>query len=303
MIFNRKFSFTDRGILSPLEMNKPSGRFYYIIFFFLLTALALTWVFPLYWMYSSGLKSSLQIVKFPPDLIPPEPNWKNYLRAWKELQYARYFSNTLILAFGAWALQIVISSTAAYSLSKLRPLFGNIVFFLFLSTLMVPAMAYLIPQYLTIVRVPLFHFTLLDSWMGVLLPQAANAFNIFLLKSFFDDIPRDLTDAARIDGASSFQSLKAIILPLSKPVLSVITIFTVIGTWKDFFWPYLVLSGRPELHPIMVALYRMTIALSYPQPLNIQLAGMAITATPPLILFFIFQKQIIRGITLTGLKG
>lgn len=298
-----RITSSERGLISPMELNRPVGRLVYSLFLALLLLLALVWVFPMFWMYSSALKSSSTIVKFPPELFPSSPLWKNYLRAWTELDYPRYFYNTIVLAVGAWALQMTISTAAAYSFSKLKPAGSQIVFFLFLSTLMVPPMAYLIPQYLTVVKVPIFGVSLLDSWWGVLLPQAANAFNIFILKSFFDDIPRDLTDAATIDGASALASFRHIILPLSKPVLSVVTIFTLIGTWKDFFWPYLVLTGVPQAQPIMVALHRMTTALSYPQPLNIQIAGMAIAATPPLVLFFIFQKQIIRGITLTGLKG
>jgi multiple sugar transport system permease protein len=298
-----RINSSERGLISPMELNRPAGRFFYILFILILFAMALVWLFPMFWMYTSALKTSSTIVKFPPELIPRTPIWKNYIRAWTELDYPRYFFNTIVLALGAWGLQMTISTAAAYSFSKLKPLFSNIILFLFLSTLMVPPMAYLIPQYLTVVRVPLIGVSLLDSWWGVLLPQAANAFNIFILKSFFDDIPRDLTDAAIIDGASSVQSFIRIIVPLSKPVLSVVTIFTLIGTWKEFFWAYLVLTGVPQAQPIMVALHRMTTALSYPQPLNIQIAGMAIAATPPLLLFFIFQKQIIRGITLTGLKG
>lgn len=294
---------SERGLISPMELNRPAGRLFYLIFILVLLAMALVWLFPMFWMYTSALKSSSTIVKFPPKLFPQAPIWKNYIRAWTELDYPRYFFNTLMLALGAWGLQMTVSTAAAYSFSKLKPLFSNVILFLFLSTLMVPPMAYLIPQYLTVVRVPVLGISLLDSWWGVLLPQTANAFNIFILKSFFDDIPRDLTDAAIIDGAGPVQSFIRIIVPLSKPVLSVVTIFTLIGTWKEFFWAYLVLTGVPQQQPIMVALHRMTTALSYPQPLNIQIAGMAIAATPPLLLFFIFQKQIIRGITLTGLKG
>lgn len=286
-----------------MELNRPMGRVVYVFFIVALAAIAAAWVFPLYWLYTSALKSSSTIAAFPPTLIPREPIWQNYTRAWTELNYPRYFLNTIVLAAGAWALQMTISVGAAYSFSKLKPAFGNVVFALFLATLMVPPMAYLIPQYLTVVRVPILGISLLDSWSGVLLPLAANAFNIFIIKSFFDEIPRDLTDAAQIDGSGEIQTLVRIIIPMSKPVLSVVTIFTVIGMWKEFFWSFLVLTGAPHLQPIMVALHRMTTALSYPQPLNIQLAGMAIAATPPLILFFIFQKQIIRGITLTGLKG
>jgi multiple sugar transport system permease protein len=286
-----------------MDLKSTKSRILYTTFVLALFLIALAWLFPMVWMFSSALKSSSMIVRAPTELFPKTPLWRNYLRAWTELNYPQYFYNTLMLALGAWAMQMTLSTTAAYSLSKLKPLFSGFFLMIILSTLMVPPMAYLIPQYLTVVRLPILGFSLLDSWWGVLLPQAANAFNIFILKSFFDEIPRDLTDAAEIDGARPLQVFATIMLPLSKPVLAVVTIFTVIGTWKDFFWPYLILTGSPQKQPIMVALHRLTTALSYPQPLNIQMAGMAIAALPPLILFLVFQKQIIRGITLTGLKG
>ena len=322
------FDSATRGLLSRMEMRSKGARLAYWFIFTILLASTFTCVFPVYWMYTGGLKTPVGLLHFPPELFPAHPLWENYLRAWNDLNFPLYFGNTLALAVGSWFLQIFISTTAAYSLSKLKPVFGNVILFIFLATLMVPAMAYFIPQYLTIVKVPFINLagipawlykwlpgglafnvlpdgsvTLLDSWWGVWLPQAASAFNIFLMKSFFDEIPQDLIDAARMDGANAAQVLTKIILPLSGPVLAVITIFTVIGSWKDFFWPYLVLMGREDLTPIMVALFRLTNVQSYPQPINIVMAGLAIASTPPIILFLIFQKQIMRGIVLTGLKG
>ena len=297
------FDSSERTLISPLEMRSRRARLVYWLVFAALLLTSLSCIFPLYWMYTGGLKTSTDLLKFPPDLVPDPPRWQNYERSWSELDFPKYTGNTIVLIIGAWLLQMLISVTAAYSLSKLKPAFGKVIMFLFLSTLMVPAMAYLIPQYLTVVRVPILNISLLDSWWGVWLPQAANAFNIFVLKSFFDEIPTDLTDAAKIDGAGPLQILWHLIFPLSRPVLAVITIFTVIGTWKDFFWPYLVLLGREDLSPIMVALYRLTTTHTFPQPINVVMAGLAIASTPPMLLFFIFQKQIIRGITLTGLKG
>ena len=324
----KDFDSSERGLISSMEMHSTRARWAYWVIFALLLLSTFSCVFPVYWMYSGGLKTPIGMLKFPPDLIPNPPLWSNYLKSWTDLNFVQFFGNTVELAASAWVLQLFISTTAAYSLSKLKPVFGKVILFLFLSTLMVPSMAYLIPQYLTVVKVPLLNLgwlpawvinwlpggfkfgilpdgsvTLLDSWWGVLLPQAASAFNIFVMKSFFDEIPTDLTDAARIDGASAWQILWNIILPLSKPVVAVITIFTFIGSWKDFFWPYLVLMGREDLTPIMVALFRMTNVHSFPQPLSVVMAGLAIASTPPIILFLIFQKQIIRGITLTGLKG
>lgn len=290
----------ERTLLSPIELRKPGGRIAYWLIFGLLVLLSLTTIFPLYWMFSGALKSTPEMFRTPPTLVPADPQWRNYPLAWSRLRYSLYFRNTLGLALGGWLLQLFVSTTAAYSLSKLRPAFGNVVLFLFLSTLMVPPAAYLIPQYLTVVRVPLLNISLIDSWWAVWLPQAVSAFNIFVLKSFFDGIPADLTDAARIDGANAWQVFVRIVLPLAKPALAVVSIFAVIGAWKDFFWPYLVLTNA-NLQPIMVALYRLSNRSQ--EPLNLIVAALAIASIPPIVLFIIFQRQIVRGITLTGLKG
>ena len=134
-----------------------------------------------------------------------------------------------------------------------------------------------------------------------MLPEAANAFNILILKSFFDSIPEELTEAAQLDGANAWQLFSRIIMPLSRPVLAVVTIFTVIASWKDFLWPLLVLSDA-HLQPLMVALYHLSGA-SEGLPFNYLVAGLAIASIPPIILFLLFQRQIMRGINLSGIKG
>lgn len=295
------FDAHDRAIISPMEMRRPTVALFYWVLFAALIILTVTTVYPVYWMYSGGLKSSQELIKTPPTFFPQQMRWNTYPEAWNKLNYERYFANTLILAAGALLLQLLVSATAAFSLSKLKPIGSRIWLVLFLSTLMVPPSAYLIPQYLTVVRVPLLSIRLIDTWWAVWLPGAISAFNIFILKSFFDEVPTDLTDAARIDGASPLQLFWIIVLPLSKAVLAVVAIFTVIAQWKDFFWPFLVLKSA-QIQPIMVALYRFT-NQSMPEPMNIIVAGLAIASTPMIILFLIFQKQILRGITLTGLKG
>lgn len=294
------FDAAERTLISSVEMRAPARRIAYWAVFAALLTLTVTTFFPLYWMYSGALKDSRELIRLPPTLWPQVTHWDNFATAWSHLNYTRYFRNTVILAVGAWVIQMVVSVPAAFSLSKLKPAFGNVLLTMFLSTLMVPSMAYLIPQYLTVVRLPILNIPLIDTWWGVWLPGAASAFNLFVLKNFFDEIPNELIDAAKIDGANALQLLTRMILPLSKPVIGVITIFTFIGAWKDFFWPFLVLS-KIELQPIMVALWRLTARAQ--EPLHLIIAGLAIASTPPIIAFLFFQKQIIRGITLTGLKG
>lgn len=294
---------SERTLVSPLMLKRPAGRVIYWTVFALLLVSTLITFGPLYWMFSSALKSSIEIFQNPPTFWPLHPAWNNYASAWNVLQYPLYFGNTLILAVGAVVLQLLVSATAAFALSKLRPAGKGIIQFVFFSTLMVPPVVYLIPQFVNISDLPLIHVSLINNWAGVWLPEAASALNILILKSFFDTIPTELTDAARLDGANGWQMFSRIILPLSRPALAVVTIFTVVASWKDFLWPLLVLSN-PDLQPLSVAIFHEAgINSNYPLPFNYLMAGLVLASVPPIILFLLFQRQIIRGVNLTGLKG
>jgi multiple sugar transport system permease protein len=293
----------ERTLVSPLVLRHPGARAIYLSVFALLLLSTLVTFGPLFWMFTSALKSSIEIFQSPPTIWPLHPAWSNYSNAWNVLQYPLYFGNTLILAAGAVILQLLVSATAAFSLSKLRPAGKNIIQFVFFSTLMVPPVVYLIPQFVNISNLPLIHVSLINNWAGVWLPEAASALNILILKSFFDTIPTELTDAARLDGASPWQMFSRIILPLSRPALAVVTIFTVVASWKDFLWPLLVLFN-PEVQPLSVAIYHEAgINSNFPLPFNYLMAGLVLASVPPILLFLLFQRQIIRGINLTGLRG
>src|SRR6266436_8059960 len=294
---------SERTLVSPLMLKRPAGRVIYWTVFALLLVSTLITFGPLYWMFSSALKSSIEIFQNPPTFWPLHPAWNNYASAWNVLQYPLYFGNTLILAVGAVVLQLLVSATAAFALSKLRPAGKGIIQFVFFSTLLVPPVVYLIPQFVNISDLPLIHVSLINSWAGVWLPEAASAFNILVLKSFFDGIPNELTEAALLDGANAWQLFTRIILPLSRPALAVVTIFTVIATWKDFLWPLLVLADS-HLQPLIVAIYHEAgINSNFPLPFNYLMAGLVLASIPPILLFLLFQRQIIRGVNLTGLKG
>jgi multiple sugar transport system permease protein len=294
---------SERTLVSPLMLKRPTGRAIYWTVFALLLVLTLVTFGPLYWMYSSALKSSIEIFQTPPTFWPVHPAWNNYAKAWNVLQYPLYFGNTVILAAGAVVLQLLVTATAAFALSKLRPAGRGVIQFVFFSTLMVPPVVYLIPQFVNISNLPLIHVSLINTWAGVWLPEAASALNILILKSFFDTIPTELSDAALLDGANGWQLFSRIILPLSRPALAVVTIFTVVASWKDFLWPLLVLFN-PELQPLSVAIYHESgINSTYPLPFNYLMAGLVLASIPPILLFLIFQRQIIRGVNLSGLKG
>jgi multiple sugar transport system permease protein len=292
----------DRSILSPLELRKTSVTIARWVIFAVLVLGTVATIGPLLWMVSGALKPSIEIFRTPPVLLPSAPQWDNFTKAWDQLNSLRYLANTAELAAGAVALQLIVSATAAFALSKLKPIFSNVLLFFFLSTLMVPALAYLIPQYFTVIKLPLLNISLVNTWWAVWLPEAANAFNIIILKSFFDTLPNELIEAAKIDGANSWQIFFRIVLPNSLPALTVVSMFTIFATWKDFLWPLLVIND-PDNQPISVALYQQAIAQNSYQPLNVLLAGFVIATLPPIMLFLIFQRQIMRGVVTTGLKG
>lgn len=300
MAGEEKNNINKRTVISPLDLRKNRVKVLYWAMFLLLSVLVFTTIFPLFWMLTGALKNSSEIFKMPPTLFPKEWLWGNFKDAFYSLNFGHYFINTIYIVLGSLAIQITVSSMAGYSISKLKPAYARVIFILFLGTLMVPHQAYMVPQYLNLKNVPLLNINILDTYWALWLPAAANAFNIFLFKSFFDSIKTELLEAARIDGASEIKIFTKIIIPLSKPVFGVVTIFSFTGIWNSFIWPKIVISTHTK-QPIMVALYdfanKSTISW------NIVLGAMFIACLPPLIAFMIFQKQILKGINMTGLKG
>jgi multiple sugar transport system permease protein len=169
-----------------------------------------------------------------------------------------------------------------------------------LATLMLPAAALLVPAYLTVADLPIFHVSLLNSPWGLWLPGAANAFNIYVLKRFFDHIPDEILEAASMDGASRLQVLLRIVLPLSRPVLAVISIFSIIGMWKDFLWPMLVMQD-PDKQTLSVALQRLSNSSQVPP--TEMIAAMTLAAVPMIVIFVVFQRHILGGLSAGAVKG
>ncbi|MCX4562391.1 carbohydrate ABC transporter permease [Streptomyces phaeochromogenes] len=288
-----------RTLISPAQLARPRGKVLYWVCFALVVVLfTLAFLGPLYWMVSGGLKTTQEAVQIPPTWVPGSVHAENYKRAWEVMDLAKLLMNTLYYAFGALAFQLVLDVAAAYSLSKLRPVLGKMILGLMLATLMIPATVLVVPQYLTVLDVPIVERNLLNSPWAIWLPSVTNAFNIFLLKRFFDSIPKELLDAASMDGAGPLRVLWSIVLPVSRPILGVVSIFAVVGVWKDFLWPMLVLPD-PSKQTLAVGIY--SLATSVPE--NVLIASLTIASLPTLILFLIFQRNIMSGLTAGGLKG
>ncbi|MFB8267235.1 carbohydrate ABC transporter permease [Streptomyces sp. NPDC055955] len=288
-----------RTLISPAQLGRRRGKVvYWCVFALVMVLFTLVFLGPMYWMVSGGLKTTQEFVKAPPTLVPTSVHPGNYGDAWRVMDLAKLLGNTLYYAFGALAFQLVLDVAAAYSLSKLRPLFGNVILAMMLATLMIPATVLVVPQYLTVLDVPVFERNLLNSPWVIWLPSVTNAFNIFLLKRFFDSIPQELLDAASIDGASALRTLRSVVLPISRPILGVVSIFAVVGVWKDFLWPMLTLPD-PGKQTLNVGIYSLASGV----PENWLIAALTIASLPTLILFLLFQRNIMSGLTAGGLKG
>lgn len=288
----------DRGFFSNTELHTPSGRLYYAVAVVILLLVALVVMFPFFFAFTSGLKDSTEIFRSGLNLFPDIPRWENYQEAWTRFEMARLFGNSFLISGVGVVLRLLVSAAAAFSLSKLKPIGGRFIILGFLLTLMVPSMAYFVPLYTTIAKLPVVNISLLNSYWGLWLPYCVDAFSIFVLKTFFDRIPRDLIDSARVDGASALQMLFRIVLPLSRSILIVLCVLAFVGLWKDFLLPYLVLTD-PYKQPITVRLFYIADDYS----INLQMAASFMALLPPLLLAIALQRYMKIGLTLGGVKG
>ncbi|MBP0459617.1 carbohydrate ABC transporter permease [Streptomyces montanisoli] len=289
-----------RTLVSPLALASRRGKtVYWTVFGLVLFLFALAFLFPVYWMITGAFKSPDELNSNPPTLAPEHWHPGNYGDAWNLMQLPDHLWNTVVQAAGAWLLQLVFCTAAAYALSKLKPVFGKVILGAILATLMVPAQALVIPKYLTVADLPFIHTSLLNNPAGIWLPAVANAFNLYLLKRFFDQIPRDVMEAAEIDGAGKLRQLWSILLPMSRPVLGVVSIFALVAVWQDFLWPLMVFSAAPDNQPISVAL----VQLSQDVPQTDLIGAMVIASVPMVVMFLVFQRHIIAGISAGSTKG
>jgi multiple sugar transport system permease protein len=291
-----------RTLISSVQMNRRSGKIAYrVVLTLVIVGFTLVFIGPMYFLFTDGLKSTQEAIAQPPTLYPHHLYPGTYKAAFDRLDIARLMWNTVYYAFGALAFQLVFDVAAAYALSSLRPVFGNVVFFLMLATLMIPATVLVVPQYVTLVNLPILHLNLIGTPEAIWLPSVANALNIYLLKRFFDSIPRDYIDAAQVDGASRMMILLRIVLPISRPILAVVSIFGLVAVWKDFLWPLLAEYGySPTRETLNVGIWQAAF-ISTPQ--NLIIAASAMAAIPTIVFFLIFQRNIMAGLTAGGIRG
>jgi multiple sugar transport system permease protein len=274
-----------RGIMSNTEWRSFGGRLIGLFYLFVLTLAAVVVIFPFLFSFTAGLHNSIDVVKPGFHLWPAKPLWDNYRDAWERFKLGRLFLNTAIAAGGGVIGQLVVSSLAAYSLSRLKPMGKNLIRAILLITLAVPGIVYLVPRYIVMADLGL-----IDKFMGLWLPYSASSFVILVLNNAFDQIPKDLYEAAEIDGASEMRMFLNITIPLSSSVLLVLGLFAFIGFWGDFLWPFLILRDS-DLQTVSVRIFTLSRGFS----LNLFMAAYFIAMIPPAIAAFFLQRHAPRG--------
>ncbi|NMB13038.1 MAG: carbohydrate ABC transporter permease [Firmicutes bacterium] len=250
---------------------------------------------PFFWMVSTSLKEPGAVFLYPPQWIPDPIDWSNYTRIFQVLPFSRFYLNSFIHAGSVTILQLITCSLAGYAFARLRFPGRDTLFMGYLATLMIPGQVVIIPNFILLRTIGW-----IDTYQALILPNAFSAFGTFLLRQFFMSLPEELEDAARIDGCGYFGIYWYVILPLSKPALTSLTIFTFLGQWNNFIWPLIVINSV-EMNTLTVGL--RTLQGQYNTAWTLLMAGSVLALLPILIMFFLGQRYFIKGVTLTGMGG
>jgi multiple sugar transport system permease protein len=282
----------DRGIVSTSDWKRRGVRIpLSAVHALLLLLLIVFGLLPILWLVKSALTPTQDTLTAPIAVFPHGIDWNNLVAAvGPNVQIGIYFFNTIWVAAGNWAVQIVVATTGGFVLSVLKPRYGRVVSGLVLATLFVPAVVLLVPLYLTILHPLVIGSSMLNTFWAVWLPSGASAFNVLLVMRFFDSLPREIFEAAETDGAGPFRLFWSIILPMSRPVIGVVTVFAIINAWKDFLWPMLVLPNI-AVQPLSVRLPQ----IAGQTDLGVLIAALAISTVIPILLFLVFQKTFLSG--------
>jgi multiple sugar transport system permease protein len=265
------------------------------LFYLLLIIMAFSMLVPFVWMLSSSLKLNKDVFTFPMRWIPESPRWQNYSDIWTKIPLGTFILNTIKLSVIVTLLQLLSSSFAAYAFAKLRFPGRRGLFLGYIATIAVPWQAYMVPQFILMRAMGLN-----NTHLAIICLQAFSAFGVFMMKQFYESIPDELREAAWIDGLSEYGIWLRIMLPLSKPALSTLTIITFVNTWNDFLGPMIYLT-RTELKTIQIGL-RMFIS-QYSSEYGLIMAASVVALIPVLVIFLSLQRYFVQGVANTGLKG
>lgn len=290
----------ERTAISTSDRRRPGIRFGLGTAHFVLLILLILWgVFPLLWLLKSAVTPTQDTLQTPIAIFPHGWDWNNVVAAWTQVGIGTQFLNTIWVAVGSWAVQLIVATTAGFGIAVLRPAYAKVLNGLVLGTLFVPGVVLLVPLYLTILHPPLLDQSLINTYWAVWLPAGTSAFNVVLVTRFFNGLPREIFEAARTDGAGPFRLFWSIVLPMSRPILGVVSVFAIVTAWKDYLWPSLVLTN-PAIQPLSVRLPN----IQSQTDLGVFLAALAISMIIPIVLFLVFQRLFLRSAGLGGaVKG
>ena len=275
--------------------NKALQRVNKALIYIALVALSIFTLIPFVWMLSSSLKLDREVFAFPMRWIPETFHWENYIVIWTKVPMLTFFKNTAIVALSVTLIQTLTSSFAAYAFAKLRFRGRDTLFLCYIATIAVPWQTYMIPQF-----VEMRAFGLYDNLQSIMVLQAFSAFGVFLMRQFYQGIPTELCEAARIDGLSEYGIWARIMLPLSKAAIATLVIFTFVGTWNDYMGPMIYLS-HDSVKTVQVGLRRFIQENS--SDYHLIMAASMVSLIPVSIVFLCLQKYFIEGIATSGLKG
>ena len=265
---------------------------YLVLIFFAIITLA-----PLAWGISTSLKPSVDVFAYPPQWIPENPRWSNYIEAWEVAPFANFYWNSFYITTLIVIGQLFSSSMSGFAFARLRFPGRDKVFLLYLASLMIPAQVIMIPIFLMVKELGW-----VNSHLSLIVPSLATPFGTFLFRQFFLGVPEELVDAAKLDGCSPFGVYWRIFLPLAKPALATLAIFTALGTWNSFLWP-LILIRSPELYTVTQGIGLLRGMIQWRVAMELVMAGTVTALIPIVIVFILAQRYFIEGITLSGLKG
>lgn len=282
--------------LKKEKARNRKKKIYSVISYSILILWVIITIIPLYWMLISSFRDTTVSVSFKPEWFPSKVTLATYVRFLTETDALRWLFNSIFVSSVLTLSNVIFSSLAGYAFAKLRFPGRNTIFWLLLGTMMIPAQVTLIPVYIMIVNV----FGLVDTYLAIMLPMFTVVGNIFLMKQYMSTLPTTLIQAARIDGCSEIGIFRKIILPISKPGVAVLAIFTFVSTWNEFFWPFLVTQSS-SMRTIQVGLasFKFQDATDY----GAMMAGSMLAALPMFILFFALQRYFLQGITIGAVKG
>lgn len=288
------------GLLNFSDLKKPRFKLLYWSMFLILVLISLICLLPVLWIAVSGFKDINEMYSIPPTFIPKTFHPEVVPEVWSKVHVVNYFKNSVILIMGCWLCDVMINGLAGYVMSRLKPMGSRIVETLVFWSMLLPGIS-MVPLYMTFVDMPLLHVNLVGSYVPIWIMAGANAFNVLLFRNFFNSIPMSYIEAARIDGCTNMGIFGRIILPLSKPIIMVVSIFSITGTWGNFLWPYLILGNTPK-EPVAVMLYRLGTGLTGLKQ-NEYMVLLMISIIPIIIMYAIFSRQIMGGLDIGGIKG